>query len=213
MKDMKKKNLQYKTFDRNTYLDMYLKITEQKTRYYACAKLYSSEVASHICYSNGYTAEDVEGTFYAIVHSEKIIETDYIVYHYFINAEGITKGALKRSHRDMYHSWNQVISYAKKNLPEYVEKCQYNLMRIDLPVLVSYLVRPISKDYVDYLSDLKSVKHRLNCNYCDIMKGSLPKRKKIILTLCRIIPTCLFSFWAKLNYMKSCKKSMYDFAG
>lgn len=198
-----RENSTYKIYDRNAYLDMYLKITEQSTRYHAWAKLYSRKVAAAICYPEGYTSEDVAGTFYAIANSEYIAETDYIIYHYFINESGITRSPLNRTYLDMYYSWNKVIEYSQNNLPEYLEKCVYNLARIDLPVLLAFIVRPINGDYKEYLTDLRIIKHRLNKNYTKIMRGSLSGTKKIVLTLCRIIPTEVFCIIAKINYDRS----------
>lgn len=192
-------NDSYRKYDRDSYLNMYLKITTQKTRYYACAKLYSKSVASHIQYPDGYTAEDVAGTFYALANAKEIIETEFIVYHYFVNSEGITGRKLNPQYKDMYHSWKQVIAYAESNLPEYVEKCDYNLMRIDLPVLVSFVIKPVDNSYTRYLIDLKETKYRLNNNYSKLMRGPLPKSKKIVLTICRIIPVNLFIFIAKIR--------------
>lgn len=192
-------NIQYKVYDRNAYLDMYLKITKQDTKYYACAKLYSAKAASYICYPEGYTAEDVLGTFCAIANANKIVETSYIIYHYFINEAGITKRPLNRDYLDMYYCWNKVIAYSQDQLPEYVEKCQYNLKRIDLPILLSFMVRPVSSAYREYLSDIRMVKCQLNKNYTDLMKGPLPVAKKIILTLCWILPTGFFCVIGKIK--------------
>lgn len=193
----------YYEYDKDTYLDMYLKITEQKTRYYAWAKLYSAKVASCIHYSEGYKSEDIEGTFYAIANAECIIETDYIVYHYFVNKEGITKSPLTQTYKDIYHSWNQVITYSRDNLPEYIGKCEYNLIRTDLLVLISFIIKPISKEYRDYLFDVKLTKYRLDNNFFKIMKGPLPRSKKAVLIVCRIIPAFVFCFFARVNYNRN----------
>ncbi len=189
----------YSLYNKDEYLDMYLKITSQKTRYYAWAKLYSSKVASYIHYSEGYTSEDVEGTFYAIANASLIAETDHIVYHYFFNSMGISQSTLKSNCQDMYHSWRKVISYSEEKLPEYVEKCEYNLMRIDLPVLIQFIVKPIDKGYKEYLNDLKTTKKRLNMNYLRLMSGALPYTKKVILTICRVVPTEVFCLFARIK--------------
>lgn len=187
-------------YTKDEYLDMFLKITDQKTRYYAWAKLYKSKIARFIKYPEGYTSEDVEGTFYAISKAKCIVEIDYIVYHYFINKKGISKGVVNGLHKDMYHVWKNVVKYTEKEMPMYVEKVKYNLARLDLSVLMLFVFRPISEEYLEYKTELPEVKKRLDQNYRYLMKGALPWKKKVVLLCCRFLPTNFWEILADYNF-------------
>lgn len=190
-------------YSRDEYLDMFLKFTSQETRYYAWAKLYTKTVAKEIEYPEGYTSEDIQGTFFALVHSKRIVQTKRVVYNYFVNNDSITQKALSKTHVDMFQVWKNVIDYAVIYAPQYVSKCHYNYCRISIGALLTYLYRPISNKYLDYKIDIKNIKNILNKNYILLLKGPLPAAKKIVLTVVRYMPEKVFEILAEKQYRKS----------
>lgn len=192
-----KKNV--RIYTRDEYLDAYLKFTSQKTRYFPWAKLYSEKVARKIKYPEGLTSEDVEGTFRAVVASTRVVEISEIVYFYRMNETGVTFSPLSKTCQDMYIVWANVIEYAQKEAPEYVEKCKYNLKRIDLPTYLSFVVRPIKSEYIEYSNVMRECRKRLKKNYLELIRGPLPLLRKIILIATVILPEKLFFSLANKN--------------
>lgn len=189
-------------YNRDEYLDMFLKFTSQETRYYAWAKLYTKPIAKAIEYPEGYTSEDIQGTFFALVNSNRIVQTNRIVYNYFVNGDSITKKALSKTHMDMFQVWKNVIDYAIVYAPQYVSKCHYNYCRISMGALLAYLYRPISDKYLDYQIDIIWIKQLLNKSYFELIKGPLSFVKKVVLTMVLITPGRLLLELARRNYKK-----------
>ena len=125
---------------RDRFMDMILKIGSNRTIHYACGKLYKRDVLDSDHFPVGMLNEDVEGTFKAVMRSDKIIETTARYYFYYINSSSITRERFGKNYLCLNEVWKRVLAVSKKYAPQYSDKVRFNLMRMDFTILTQSIL-------------------------------------------------------------------------
>lgn len=118
----KKRNKSVITYTRDEYLKKILKINSKNPNHFAWNKLYKKELFDDITvrYPESLTCEDVEGTFRIVLKSEKIIESKWIGYYYWITPKSITMSEYGKSNLDLFkicdHMIQLAIDYGNKDI-------------------------------------------------------------------------------------------------
>ncbi len=133
-KEIMQPNKRIIVLNQKEYIERYFKINSQVTEYYAWNKLYKVSLLSEDQYPKGLTAEDVFGTYKAILKADKIVLTNQMYYYYYYNANSIT-GHFSNKVFDQIEVWDKVVEYTKQHAPEYLEYAELNRKRAPLNIL------------------------------------------------------------------------------
>ncbi|MFC3932047.1 glycosyltransferase [Streptococcus dentapri] len=166
------------------YAKKYFKIASQTIEYYVWNKLYKRQVVEGIQYPKDFYAEDVPTTFRYILRAQKIVVTDRIVYHYFINNHGLT-AQFSKKHFDVLKTWDIVVEEATKSADtDYIKWAKLNSQRADFALLTEISLSPNFKILKKEFSDqIEILSHQLKNNRKDLLAAQLPLSRKILISL------------------------------
>ena len=123
-------------FNQKEYISRILKVHTRKTEHYACGKLYKATVFENVRYPEGLIAEDVLGTFEAVLQAERVVTSNKVVYFYYINENGITGGKFSKKEFDLLVIWDKVLQRAINNCDKEVKYwALMNRYRADFGIL------------------------------------------------------------------------------
>ncbi len=187
-------------YSQEEYIKKFMKIDSQTIEYYAWNKLYKKELLTKEQYPVGKTAEDVLGTYKALLKANKIVQSDKITYFYYINPKSITASFSSEKASDLLYVWDSVLELSKNN-SIYFQWANLNKIRIDFTILTNVA---ISKNYNDLIIKdfefISSILSRLKSNKKILLKMNISLfRKFLIFTFCldyyfssRIMNFCYF---------------------
>ncbi len=161
------------------FMDIILKIHSNRTLHYACGKLYKRKVLDDEHFPAGMLNEDVEGTFKAVMRSERIAETLSKEYYYMNNDDSITNSRFGENYLCLTKVWKRVLDIAKEQAPQYTEKVSFNLKRMDFTILTQSLIhgdRSTDRRYKDKLAEIHK---RLKANIPYLLRGPMVTKRKL----------------------------------
>ena len=174
-----------KVWSADEFMDIILKIRSNRTLHYACGKLYKRRVLDNEHFPLGMLNEDVEGTFKAVMRSKHIAETLSKEYYYMSNDGSITRSQFGENYLCLTQAWKRVLDIAKEQAPQYTEKVNYNLKRMDFTILTDSLLYGDRETDRKYKGRLTEIRKRLKTNIPYLMQGPMvAKRKLAVLAVC-----------------------------
>lgn len=193
----------FEIFDANEFAEKYFRITSQETVYYAWNKLYKRNVGKKIVYPQGLIAEDVEGFFYALVHSRRIVCINSVIYYYYFRRNSIASVWFTKKHMDIIKVWEHVLQLTHQyNKSEWIEYAELNYSRAFLGVLLRLM---ISGESNVYPSERQYLINEIKNHSYKLIKSNIPFSRKIIVVLLRInyrITELLLKLLKKINLVK-----------
>lgn len=180
----KKFNHQIIIYNQMEYLNKFFKVNSQECVYYAWNKLYKRELLEENQYPIHLTAEDVIGTYKAILKCQKIAEIQSPYYYYYYNENSITGSDFSEKDFDLIKIWNQVVEITKKENTNYLELAKLNRYRIDYTLLMR-MALALEFDQIEDLYDtqykemLKSLKQHKPL----LLKSKIPFSRKVTIVL------------------------------
>lgn len=169
-----------KVYNRDEFMDIILKIHSNRTVHYAWGKLYKREVIDDTHYPIGMLNEDVEGMFKAVIHSGKIVETTEVGYFYFENNNSITRKKFGKNFLCLNEVWNRVLRIAEQSAPEYKDKVEFNLKRIDFTILTDMILYGDRDADKMYQSEISEIRSRLKKNIGFLLSGPMTANRKVL---------------------------------
>ena len=170
-------------YSQREYLDVFFRFKGNRSVHYACGKLYKRAVLEDDQYPVGMLNEDVEGTFKAILNSSHIVETNKIMYFYYMNPTSITNKEFGTNYLNLVMVWERVKEIAQKKRPDLIEDCEYNIKRADFTILCESILRGNQKTDEEYLGEISRLQERLRQNFVALLKGKMARQRKILLIL------------------------------
>ena len=168
-------------WSRDEFMDIILKIKSNRTVHYACGKLYRRKVLDDEHFPVGMLNEDVEGTFKAVMRSERIAETLKKDYCYFINEQSITGERFGKNYLCLTDVWKRLLDISEHDAPEYYGKVSFNVMRMDFTILTQSILRGSSETDRLYKSELALCLKRLRKNIRRLLAGPMVVKRKLAL--------------------------------
>ena len=171
-------------YSQSQYMNKFFKIGSQECVYYATTKLYKREILCNNQYPVGKTAEDVLGTFKALMKCNKIVELDYPYYFYYINNNSITGSGFSMRDFDLLSIWDEIVYLCNKKYIQYIDYAELNRNRIDYTLLMRMAINVKYEDIVaiytsKYINCLKRVKQ----NKEQLLHSNIPLLRKVTLIL------------------------------
>ncbi|MGN0620891.1 MAG: glycosyltransferase family 2 protein [Porcipelethomonas sp.] len=175
-----------RTYSRDEFMKIILRIKSNRCIHYAWGKLYKKEVLDpEAHYPVGMLNEDVEGMFKALVKADKISETTKAGYFYYENNDSISRRKFGKNFLCLNEVWKRVLDLSGEIAPEYTEYVEYNYKRTDFTILTDCLLYGDKHTDKLYEDDLKEIRKRLKKNIVYLLKGPMQfKRKMLMLIVC-----------------------------
>jgi glycosyltransferase involved in cell wall biosynthesis len=169
---------------RKEFLSRFFKINTQVNVQYAWAKLYKKALVLNNPYPEGMIDEDVPTIFSIACDSIRIAMSSKIVYQYFVNETSITESNFSAKKFDLLKAWDIVVETAeKKNQDEWTrENARLNRDRADFGILVNLAQSAnYKRDKVTFAAEKKAALARLRKNYRELLRGPIPKSRKVFI--------------------------------
>lgn len=170
-------------YNRDEFMNIFLRIKNNRCIHYAWGKLYRKELIDKDHYPLGMLNEDVEGMFKAIIHSNKIAETTSIGYFYYENNDSITRKKFGENFLCLNEVWRRILAISENEAPEYKENVYFNLMRSDFTILVDMLLYGDKEKDRIYQEEILSIRKRLRQNLFFLLKGPMVFNRKLLILL------------------------------
>lgn len=172
-------------YTQEEYLKKFFRVHTQDPNHFACNKLYRSQIIKQIRYPEGLTSEDVEGTFLALLLSERIILSEQVKYFYWNNPDSITNQKFNLRQMDLYKIWCHVYQISRNRCNK---EMQYyalvNLYRVDFSLLCKLAITEIDRSDLDAVKKCQRVLiKRLKSHKKVLLKAPIPASRKIILVM------------------------------
>ena len=172
-------------YSQKEYIKKILKIGTQNSNQYAWNKLYDASIVTNDIYPDGFTDEDVEGTFKALLKSDCIVETTRKCYYYRIENDGSITAPIFNEHRmDYLTICDHVMALAyTTGDDEIVEWAKLFRYRADFGVLSRLAVMKVSDDMKDKVEEIKNeLVTNLRKHYRKLIQADIPLSRKILIT-------------------------------
>lgn len=164
---------------KDEYALMFFRTKSNKTVHYVWSKLYKQNVAKKIHFPEGLLAEDVKGFFDALISAEKIVNVNREMYYYRNNPNGLSGNLFSKKQLDIIKVWKYIYDYCKNNKPEWSEYAKVNYYRAYFGVLTRLIISGQSKEFPE---EKKQLLMRVKQYYKCLMKSTIPKSRKLLLT-------------------------------
>ncbi|HFU4011462.1 glycosyltransferase [Streptococcus suis] len=163
------------------YAKRYFKIDSQTIEYYVWNKLYRREVVESVRYPKGFYAEDVPTTFRYILNAKRIVVSDKIVIHYFVNIEGLTAQFSKKQF-DVLKGWDMVVVESEKSKQQnYIQWARFNRKRADFALLTELAMAPNFSVLKGELRDeIRRLEQNLKENARELLRSNISLSRKIL---------------------------------
>lgn len=168
-------------------------------------RLYKHDVIRGIAFPDGYVNEDVFFSYFVFLRTNDAVISNQPKYNYFINSEGITRGALRKQDLSLYYVWDKVIEDARKNNPQYYEKAVLNRQRAIFTLLSKYVIYGTSDKEVFSSEWMGEQIRELRGAYRQLMRSkALDKKRKVLLLFLCISPSMLRIIYVSLKKSRIC---------
>ena len=177
-------DIEEKVLSRNEFLDMFFKINTQVNMQYPWGKLFKCELVLNNPFPEGMTDEDVPTIFAIGCDSDRVVYSTKVVYDYFVNEDSTTESKFGERNFDLLKAWDLVLEIAeKKNCSADIsEKAQFNRDRADFGILVNLAQSAnYKRDKVTFAAEKKAALARLRKNYRKLLRGPIPKSRKVFI--------------------------------
>lgn len=167
-------------YSQEEYIKKFMKIDSQTIEYYACNKLYKKELLTNDQYPVGKTAEDVLGTYKALLKASKIAQSDKITYLYYVNPQSITASFSITKANDLLFAWDSILEQSEGN-SIYYNWANLNRMRIDFTVLANIAFARNYNELIKNSDFILSTQRRLKKNKNELLGMNISLSRKIII--------------------------------
>lgn len=170
----------YMVETKDEYAKKYFRITSDQTVHYVWNKLYRRSVADKIRFPEGLIAEDVEGFFYALVNSDKIVNVDRDMYYYRYNPKGISSDWFSKKQMDIIQVWENVYKYCvDHSIVDWIYYAKINYHRAYFGVLTRLLISGKNKEFLD---EKRMLIKNTRKYYWSLIKISMSFSRKALMT-------------------------------
>lgn len=181
-------------------MNIFFRTKNEASNYAVWKRLYKREVISGIKFPDGYVNEDVLFSYYVYRNTNYAVISNAPKYNYFINEQGITRGALRKQDLSLYYVWDKIVEHTRESNKHYYEKAVLNRKRATFTLLSKYVVYGV-QDY-DVFTDrwVQEEKRQLRKAYGELMKsGIFDLKRKCVLSFLCLSPQMLHFFYDKLK--------------
>lgn len=133
-------------YSQEEFSKLYFKIASNKTVHYVVNKLYRANIGRKIHFPEGMINEDVEGFFYALYNSKKIVTINHTVYFYRQNCSSISYKWFTKKQLDLLTVWEHVYFFCKNSKPEWSYWALLNYDRAHFGLLVRLALNDFRED-------------------------------------------------------------------
>ncbi len=181
-------------------MDNFFRIRKEKSNYAVWKCLYKRKIVENIKFENGYINEDVLFSYFALLNVNCAVISNLPKYNYFVNGQGITRGALKKQDLSLYYVWDKIVEHTKEYNKKYYKKAALNRERATFTLLSKYVIYGIN-DYNIFTDRwVEEERGQLREAYGELMKsGYLDIKRKCALTLLCLSPQMLHIILAKVR--------------
>lgn len=169
-------------YSQEEYIKKFMKIDSQTIEYYAWNKLYKKELLTSKQYPDGKTAEDVLGTFKALLSANRIVQSNKVTYFYYVNPTSITASFSEKKANDLLYVWDEVVKLSKDN-ELYHSWAILNRKRIDFTILFQIA---IAKNYMELIRNKEfifPIVNRLKENSSTLLGINISTSRKLLIRL------------------------------
>lgn len=125
--------------------------------------------------------EDVEASLEFIMRTDKWIETNQILYHYFLNDNGITRRKFSSADLDYLNVWDRVVKITEMQYPEYLIYAQKLRIRAEYTLLSKMFLRGYNRDDKQMIEIKKRIKTNVRHNFWKMLSWNMPISRKVLL--------------------------------
>lgn len=174
--------------DQKQLFESYFRISSDDINYCVCDKLFKRELVKANCFWEGKRFEDIDYNYKINRITHTAVFSNQIMYYYYYNTDGITRGALKACDMDFIEIWENIMKQCRKEFPQYAEYAEYNYKRAFFGLLGKYAKFGVDKNYLTWQLDKKILLLNLRKNYIYLMRSRMPFMRKIAMTVMCIEP-------------------------
>lgn len=192
-----------KELNNNDLMNLFFRTKGERSNSSVWNRLYKKEIINDVQFPDGYVNEDVFFSYFVFLKTERAILSNLSKYNYFINNQGITRGALRNQDTNLYYVWDRVVEHAKKSNSVYYENAVLNRQRAIFTLLSKYVVYGI-QDYDLFTNQwIKNETKQLRKAYWKLMKTKFfDIKRKIVLSLLCLSPKLLHISYFKFKNKK-----------
>ncbi|MCM1235869.1 MAG: glycosyltransferase [Ruminococcus flavefaciens] len=187
-----------KKVSRDELMDFFFRAKGEVSNYSVWNRLYKHEVVKGITFPNGYVNEDVYYSYFIFLKTHSAVISNQPKYNYYINENGITRGALRKQDLSLYYVWDKVLEDTKRHNRQYYEKALLNRKRAVFTLFSKYVIYGIQDNdtfteqwFEEQLLELRKAYKEL------LRSGVLDLKRKIVLTFLCISPRLLRFIYTK----------------
>lgn len=169
-------------FTKDEFSKQYFKVGTTKTVHYVWNKLYKKEIADKMIFPEGLINEDVEGFFYALENSDKIVTTTEVVYFYRENPNGISHKWFSKRQMDLLTVWKHVWEESKNVNEQWEYYAKMNYYRAFFGLLCRLMMNDRKEDVL-YVEEKKYLLENLKKYKKDLLKFDWSRKKKVLMLL------------------------------
>ena len=125
--------------------------------------------------------EDVEASYEFFTRAEKMIVTNQIFYHYFVNKSGITNSQFKLRDMDYLKVCERVLERTKKEQPDYSNAAVYYRKRANFTILSKMKLRGYDKKNPEHCRIYRELKKTVRKDFWYLKKGNMQRSRKLLL--------------------------------
>ncbi|WP_165062520.1 glycosyltransferase [Adlercreutzia sp. ZJ154] len=171
--------LSTEVFSAEEFLDVMLRFDGNRCVHYACGKLFKKSVLEKNHFPVGIYNEDVEGFFKVLLNSTRIVETNAMLYAYFVNPQSITGCTFGENYLNLEDVWHRVYKLTEIRRPELLDKVEYNEKRTSFTILTDMIIHGDKESDKQYDGDRKRLQRQLRQNLAILLKGPMSLGRKI----------------------------------
>ena len=165
---------------RKDMLDFFFRLHGEKTNTGVWNKLILKEILHDFTFVDTLN-EDVEASYEFFTRAEKMIVTNQIFYHYFVNKSGITNSQFKLRDMDYLSVCERILKRTKKEQPAYSDAAEYYRKRANFTILSKMKLRGYDKKNPEHCRIYRELKKTVRKDFWYLIRGNMQRSRKLLL--------------------------------
>ena len=169
-----------KVFGKKEMLDYFFRLHGEKSNTGVWNKVISRNILDGFKFVDTLN-EDVEASYEFLTRANKMVITNQVYYHYFVNKEGITNSNFKMKDLQYLSVCDRILERTKIEHKQYTEAALYYRRRANYSLLAKMKTKGFDKNDKEVLKVYRSLKSIVRSDFWYLIKGNMQWYRKILL--------------------------------
>lgn len=161
-------------------MEYFFRIHGEKSNYSIWNKLIRRDVLKGFSFVEGTISEDVAASFDFFTRARQMVNSDKVLYFYFVNQNGVTKSPVTKKDLEYIHVWERITEKVSRDYTEYAE---INLARANFTILSKMLLSGYDKKDISIVEQRNAMKQQLRKDFWRLLRWKMPLSRKVLLII------------------------------